>query len=445
MHTLYIHIGTPKTGTSTIQHFLFNNRKWLENKGYRYPIYDDHFSEGEIIANGYVFDRNHIISDKNGCGYVWNEIAWNSIEQALCTSDVILSSELFWLYNDFYEDIRRKYGDIKIIVYLRRQDLCLESCYAEMVRRHFYTGSIEELLGSEYVFAGQLHYLKKLDYIAGIVGKENLVIRPFEKEQFIENDLLYDFLYLLGIKKINIEADKSDVNVGLHPADVEIMKCINVALGLKREHFGLLGVGIPRISNDYFSFKVERSGKEMGGYLSVKERRELLKRYEYENHIIAKEYLGREDGVLFFNENTDIPQIKKHFSFEQERLMLPVISYMANEHRERHITDVLSREGTLKGNRSLAMFGAGGVGREILDKYILPIKVVIDNNRKGENICGKEIIGLDGLPGGSKNWFILIAVKNPKDIEKQLSEYGYIKDADYVCARDWFSLVNWNA
>ena len=37
MSTVYIHVGTPKTGTSAIQVFFTKNRKLLKEKGVCYP------------------------------------------------------------------------------------------------------------------------------------------------------------------------------------------------------------------------------------------------------------------------------------------------------------------------------------------------------------------------------------------------------------------------
>jgi len=38
MKTVYLHIGLHKTGTSTIQFFLANNREKLAELGYLYPF-----------------------------------------------------------------------------------------------------------------------------------------------------------------------------------------------------------------------------------------------------------------------------------------------------------------------------------------------------------------------------------------------------------------------
>ena len=42
---VYLHVGTPKTGTSYLQHVLFHNRRLLRLKGISYPAdrFDAHF------------------------------------------------------------------------------------------------------------------------------------------------------------------------------------------------------------------------------------------------------------------------------------------------------------------------------------------------------------------------------------------------------------------
>ena len=37
MHRLYIHMGTPKTGTTAIQLFLHSNQEILQKQGYQFP------------------------------------------------------------------------------------------------------------------------------------------------------------------------------------------------------------------------------------------------------------------------------------------------------------------------------------------------------------------------------------------------------------------------
>ena len=44
------------------------------------------------------------------------------------------------------------------------------------------------------------------------------------------------------------------------------------------------------------------------GYFTLKERKAFLESVKTENEIIAKKYLKREDGILFYDMNMDIPE-----------------------------------------------------------------------------------------------------------------------------------------
>lgn len=52
MKTLYIHIGTPKTGTTSIQNFCGLNREKLKEQGVLYPIMNYHYERKSVNRNG---------------------------------------------------------------------------------------------------------------------------------------------------------------------------------------------------------------------------------------------------------------------------------------------------------------------------------------------------------------------------------------------------------
>ena len=64
MSTVYIHVGTPKTGTSAIQVFFTKNRKLLKEKGVCYPDLGFDFpgiksNRNAHCLNAYIYDENH--------------------------------------------------------------------------------------------------------------------------------------------------------------------------------------------------------------------------------------------------------------------------------------------------------------------------------------------------------------------------------------------------
>ena len=52
MKTLYVHIGTPKTATTSLQHFCNENESILEEQSYCYPIFPHKFKGVSITRNG---------------------------------------------------------------------------------------------------------------------------------------------------------------------------------------------------------------------------------------------------------------------------------------------------------------------------------------------------------------------------------------------------------
>ena len=53
MRTLYLHIGTPKTATTSIQMFCVDNESVLKKLGYSYPILNFKFPKVEKRRNGH--------------------------------------------------------------------------------------------------------------------------------------------------------------------------------------------------------------------------------------------------------------------------------------------------------------------------------------------------------------------------------------------------------
>ena len=57
MRTLYVHIGTPKTATTSIQMFCVENQKVLNKQSYSYPLLD--FVYPHVAPVSYTHLRAH--------------------------------------------------------------------------------------------------------------------------------------------------------------------------------------------------------------------------------------------------------------------------------------------------------------------------------------------------------------------------------------------------
>ena len=136
----------------------------------------------------------------------------------------LLSSELFYFLldrHDFVKVIKDIFNDyhIRVIVYIRRADKLLPSAYKQQVmgfryrelNRHF----------------GYIDHIEKLTGIKAALGIENsdIIIRPFEKQQFYQNHLLKDFLNIIEVK------DPDNISDKIEPANIKAN--INLELGDK--------------------------------------------------------------------------------------------------------------------------------------------------------------------------------------------------------------------
>lgn len=60
MRTLYVHIGTPKTATTSIQMFCVENQKVLNKQSYSYPLLDFVYPHVAHRRNGHFLEAGFI-------------------------------------------------------------------------------------------------------------------------------------------------------------------------------------------------------------------------------------------------------------------------------------------------------------------------------------------------------------------------------------------------
>ena len=206
---LIIHIGSHKTGTTSIQKFMLDNKNLLEDNGWslfsknRAVNNRVHYSEGSI--NSWIdFSGKH----ESFCGRLSEKIL---SELSKTQGNIIISSEeLSWcMTRESIENIKKImsniFSDISIIVYFRRQDEQLLSHYQQGFRfkestaAKFYGRELTPLPEHKPYFDNYLNYARKLELWRSVFGEENVYWNLFDKNCLYKNNIINDFLTNIGI------------------------------------------------------------------------------------------------------------------------------------------------------------------------------------------------------------------------------------------------------
>ncbi len=242
MKHIVLHIGTGKTGTSTIQNALYRNRRRLRRRhNVDYAELDllviDHF--GERIAAHYQLIERLRHADAATLAAVTDYI--DSREQ----DTIVFSCENFY-HHLGHTELQRlaallKPYRVSIVCYLRRQDLYVESAYRQQVKvgvakvnvrpflaRHMSAKSLDE------VHANYYRMLQRWDQY---FGTDCMQVRLFDKACFAGGDLLTDFLQASGIGNVELQRRGEAVANQAVPAElINVLRVFNQAGIVSKEH-----------------------------------------------------------------------------------------------------------------------------------------------------------------------------------------------------------------
>jgi hypothetical protein len=227
MTTIYLHIGMPKTGTTSLQKFLFDNREKLLEKGYLYPL-SGMMSNGSLITFNHhglgkallkKYDPKYLVIKNSRSGRIQWESSWEDLKKEIKVinpQNVIISSECFTFKKEFYDldiiamvkKMLEEY-ETKIVIYLRRQDDFLRSLYCHYMKSPFpnkvptswilnnentTTKNMKEMREFIEQFKYQANYYSTIELWKKTFGIKSVIVKPFERGQMKNGSLVDDFL-----------------------------------------------------------------------------------------------------------------------------------------------------------------------------------------------------------------------------------------------------------
>lgn len=342
MKNIFIHIGREKTGTTSLQSFLsINHSKLLEynvfypiDKKKKYVFWDQHVGLiPSIIKNKILVlgeERNFIN------GEAFDEFL-DDIKK-VAQENILISSEFFtWIDDDnslhFLKESLKGYN-IKIIVYIRRQDEFYLSTRNELSKEGYpFEISVEDAIH----FEPASHYTL-INRWAKIFGKENIIVRVFDKKKLYKNDLLADFLKILDIELDSSFKRPKPLNISISLEKILLLQKLSQYLVPFTEENHKKRILHQEIRDLIVESNLFQTG-EINDFFSFKDKKRILNHFEEENKLIATEYLGINTGKLFEEINSLSNVDNEYREMTNDDLVKALIKIIEQFHNNAKITE----------------------------------------------------------------------------------------------------------
>ncbi len=205
MSMLYIHIGTPKTGTTSLQAFLTEHAAALEARGVIYP------AVGRTHRGKHHSLKAELRSTVGLGGPAWQEL--RELRNSKPDHRVLISEESFYyLEPTALTKLRELAGEgpVTILVYFRDYAAHAASLYAQGTKlaRGLVDGDVlgtkagNELVDFDTFFERYMAKPSHFDIIsrwASVFGWESIRVRPYKRDLLVGGDIIADLLDLLGL------------------------------------------------------------------------------------------------------------------------------------------------------------------------------------------------------------------------------------------------------
>lgn len=311
-----LHIGTGKTGTSTLQAFLNANRDRLAERGVLYPRSPGLARHARLVLfaspdeelTTYPHWARQKQSDPATFRRVFRRRLLREIEES-GLSRVLLSDEELYkgsprTLRRLGTFMRRVARELHVVCYLRRQDDHMVSRYQQGVKVGWVSrldAWASEDMSDLYDYAGRLGQHQEL------LRPTEIVVRRFEPPSFPAGSLHQDFLDAVGIDaRAEDLRPTANRNESLDAETVEFLRLLNL-LRVEQE-----GAEPGLIDNRRLVSRL--AGASTGPALTLPGRTldRFMEQWQATNRRVALEYVGDTTGELFRE-----PRRTRHTTTEQ--------------------------------------------------------------------------------------------------------------------------------
>ncbi|HEF9093627.1 TPA: hypothetical protein SBW31_001149 [Campylobacter coli] len=253
--TAYVHIGTEKTGTTSIQEFLYINKSIIQKQNYFFAQSIGIKNHWDLAFLGYSLNKkdSYILNNslwnfqaikqhkKNIFSKIKDEVKFNHkiiFSSELLQSRLTRKREIVKLYT-FFKKIG--FTNIKVICYIRDANEMLRSLLSEAIKweeidsfelkeekEEYKLGYKKNLFHFHHI----CNHKQTLQWWGEVFGKENLIVRLFDKNEFYQGDLLKDFIHSTGLEWDDEFIIPPKQNESLDLLGIDLLRRINKFLPL---------------------------------------------------------------------------------------------------------------------------------------------------------------------------------------------------------------------
>jgi hypothetical protein len=290
---IILHIGMGKTGTTALQDFFWENRGQLEKAGVFYPAY------------GAVAHAHQLLSPyrpKKKLKDQWPfklPSEWMPELQKATHDRILLSSELIaWASADQVTEFCRcvqEHFDLTIVIYVRRQDNIIMANYNQLVKAGSQRREIDKIWEKDL---DRFNYRKIIAPWSECLGKAQIIVRPYEKQQFYGCDIRRDFMQHVFGAEVSAEYVMPSGNSNPRLNSLAITYKLHLCRLLEDRD------QVARFNESLLSYSGEAHDSSDNIFLdqpllSPAVRSDIIERSSAINEYIAREYLGNPNGKLF--------------------------------------------------------------------------------------------------------------------------------------------------
>lgn len=318
-NTVIIHIGVPKTGSTAIQKFLYNNRSALQALGLDY--HETHATDGENPD----YWAHHLLAHKWG-GWMNPETfpidpdtAWEKLREDVMSGDdrtILISSERFAdllaskRVDEILDFIQTTLypAQIKIFAYLRNQIVLTESFFKQQVKVGLRVPPINVYLQNR--MPEFLDFLNMFENCAKLVGRENILLRTYESDLARDGNIIYSFVKALGIElPRDMIPESKKYNTSTSTLSTALLSHPNLR---KIQHNNRFRKAIRQLFDDAGTV----NGMEPS-LLSAEQKKSIAEKYGTSNKILCERYANGTNEIRI-----DLENIKESTSLDDAQFVV---------------------------------------------------------------------------------------------------------------------------